>query len=57
MAASTAQETVYTAAIRRPAMMVGMARGSSTLMSVWKGDMPQPLAASTYLPSTPRMPV
>ena len=44
-------------AIRSPAMMTGMARGSSTRTSVWKGDMPHPRAASMYRGSTSRMPV
>ena len=45
------------AAIRSPEMMTGMARGSSTRTSVWKEDMPQPLAASMYFGSTSRIPV
>ena len=48
--------TSSTRAVRRPAMITGRAKGSSTRSRVCSGDMPMPRAASTTVGSTPRSP-
>ena len=47
----------HTAAVRMPAMMTGIASGSSTMVSDWRGVMPTPCAASRMAGSMPCNPV
>ena len=49
--------TIQTVAVRRPATMIGMASGSSTLRSCCIGVMPTARAASLSAGSTPAIPV
>src|SRR5579863_10099647 len=56
-AAIVAVPTVVTAAMRRPAMMVGAASGSSTMRRICPRVIPMASAESRTIGSTPRMPV
>ena len=55
-AAIVAVPTPMTAATRMPATMEGIASGSSTCQSSWRGVMPSAVPASTRTRSTPRTP-
>ena len=56
-AATVASEITVTVATRRPAMIAGSARGSSTRRSDWPGVRPIPRAASRASSGTSRSPV
>ncbi len=49
--------TTQTVAVRRPATITGIASGSSTRRSCWRGVIPTARAASTRAGSTPASPV
>ena len=53
IAASVAVATTYTAPVRMPANISGIASGISTFHSTWLGLMPTARAASTASGSTP----
>ena len=56
-AARVAVPTVRTAAVRRPAITTGAARGRRISRRIWPGVIPSAVAASTALGSASRTPV